>query len=110
MMVATAPSIFFVDFILVCLDITGRGGTDEDVVHHPPQHWMSTVGEFPFSTSFISSLVGGDISLKPCPKGTTVQLIKYHTVYIKAMLTVDFDGEHLIEAVCRLVDDTFLRG
>ena len=39
-----------------------------------------------------------------------MQLIKYHTVYIKAMLTVGFSGENLIEAVSRLVDDTFLRG
>ena len=39
-----------------------------------------------------------------------VQLIEYHTVDVKAVLTVGLSGEHLIEAVGRLIDDPFLGG
>ena len=39
-----------------------------------------------------------------------VQLIKYHTVDIEAVLTVCLCRQHLIEAVGRLVDDTLLGG
>ena len=39
-----------------------------------------------------------------------MQLIEYHAVDIKAVLTVGLSGEHLIEAVGRLIDDPFLGG
>ena len=48
--------------------------------------------------------------IKEFPVWLGVQLIKYHAVDIKAVLTVGLSGEHLIEAVGRLIDDPFLGG
>ena len=73
MMVATAPSILSVDFSLSGLMLPAGSVRTKmlSIIHRrgalPP--WAMR----PSSTSFISSLLGGDISLKPCPKGTMVK-------------------------------------
>ena len=69
--VATAPSIFSVDFSLSAFDVSGRIGSNKNVIHHPPKDRMAAVRNFSSNVSFMSSFVGGDISLKPCPKGIT---------------------------------------
>lgn len=56
---------FLCGFFLVCFDVSGRVCTDENVVHHPAQYRMTAVSDFCSKVSLISSLVGGDISLKP---------------------------------------------
>ena len=73
MMVATTPSIFSVDFCLSGLMLpagsvrTWMLSTIQASTGCPP--WAN----LPSNAYFNSSLDGGDISLKPCPNGTTVK-------------------------------------
>ena len=48
--------------------------------------------------------------IKEFPVRLGVQLIEYHAMDVKAVLTVGLSGEHLIEAVGRLIDDPLLGG
>lgn len=52
-------------FCLVWFNVPGRVGLHVDVVYHPRKHRMTTMGNFPSKVNFISSLVGGLISLNP---------------------------------------------
>ena len=77
MMVAIAPSIFSVDFSLSALIFPA-----ESVLINILSIFYLRTG-FPLwaifcsSVNFISSFVGGDIFLNPCPKGTTVNPIDF---------------------------------
>ena len=61
-----------------CWDAKNRFGLPEELPFEYASIAACSTGCPPWaifssSTSFISSFVGGDISLKPCPKGTTVK-------------------------------------
>ena len=73
MMAAMAPSIFSVDFSLSAL-MFPAGSVRMKMLSIIQRRTGCPPCAMRFSSvSFISSFVGGDISLKPCPKGTTVK-------------------------------------
>ena len=76
---ATAPS-FFCGFFFVRFDIVCWIGTDEDVVHHSPQHRVAVVGEFPLQHQLHQFFGGGHI-LKVLSKGNHCESHVFHVLH-----------------------------